>query len=473
MSRTIYPGTPYSLGATWDGEGVNFALFSDSATPAELCLFDSATDNKVPERRIQVTERTHQIWHCYLHGVMPGQLYGYRVRGPYEPQNGHRFSANKVVIAPYAKAISGVINWHDSLFAYQLGNQQEDLSFSETDSAPYIPKAVVVDCAFDWEGDKPPRPPYHQSVIYETHVKGFTQQHPDIPEEIRGTYAAIGHHMNGELENLTNYFIELGLGDAGNKDVIKSGIAQLLVTFPVYRFYDNSWPLADNEKQQLRAILQKFGNDALLTLTKDGDRRYNQRALSFYQRCMQFSGPLMAKSVEDTLMYIYNRFIDHNEVGDSPDMFGLPVNEFHQLMLKRQQEWPLALNGTATHNTKRGEGVRARLNVLSNLSAEWIERVKDWQVMNADLKAGNAPANNDEYFIYQTIVGVYPMPRDNTDGFESRLTNYLEKTLREAKRHSNWAKPNEEYENAVKHFAMGLLNSSRPFWKSFVNFHKK
>jgi isoamylase len=193
MTKNIYPGKPYPLGATWDGNGVNFALFSDNATGVELCLFDSSEDRKEPEERIRLTERTHQIWHCYLPDAKPGQLYGYRVHGPYEPEQGCRFNANKVLIDPYAKAISGTINWHDSLFGYELGHHAEDMSFSMSDSSPYVPKAVVVDSSFDWEDDQPPRTPYHQSVIYETHVKGFTQLHPDIPEDIRGTYAAIGH----------------------------------------------------------------------------------------------------------------------------------------------------------------------------------------------------------------------------------------------------------------------------------------
>jgi isoamylase len=203
--NTIYPGKPYPLGANWDGQGVNFALYSDNATGVELCLYDSSVDVKDPEVRVKVTERTHQIWHCYLPGVKPGQLYGYRVHGPYEPENGHRFNANKVLIDPYAKAISGTIDWHDSLFGYELGHDKEDLSFSTTDSSPYVPKAVVVDSSFDWEDDKPPRTPYHQSVIYEAHAKGFTKLHPDIPEEIRGSYAAIGHPA------CIKYLTELGV----------------------------------------------------------------------------------------------------------------------------------------------------------------------------------------------------------------------------------------------------------------------
>lgn len=192
MEYKIYPGKPYPLGATWDGNGVNFALFADNATGVELCLFKNETD-QAGSARIKVTERTHQIWHVYLPDAKPGLLYGYRVYGPYEPHNGHRFNPNKLLIDPYAKAIAGTINWDDALFSYQIGSEDEDLSFSETDSAPYIPKSVVVDPAFNWGNDARLSIPYHQSVIYEAHVRGFTMLCPDIPEEIRGTYAALGH----------------------------------------------------------------------------------------------------------------------------------------------------------------------------------------------------------------------------------------------------------------------------------------
>jgi len=209
MDQKIYPGKPYPLGATWDGEGVNFALFADSATGVELCLFKNQ-DDEVESQKIKVNERTHQIWHVYLSGVKPGQLYGYRVDGPYEPQNGNRFNKNKLLIDPYAKAISGVIDWHDALYGYEIGSPDEDLSFSQMDSAPFMPKSVVIDPAFDWENDKPLGTPYHQSVIYEAHVKGFTKMNPDIPENIRGTYAAIGHPVTIEyLKQLGITAIEL------------------------------------------------------------------------------------------------------------------------------------------------------------------------------------------------------------------------------------------------------------------------
>ncbi|PRY14192.1 glycogen operon protein [Pontibacter ummariensis] len=204
MKLTTYPGKPYPLGASWDGNGVNFALYADNATGVDLCLFDSIREGK-ESAKVKMEERTHQVWHVYLPGIKPGQLYGYRVHGPFDPYQGHRFNPNKLLIDPYAKAISGTIEWHDSLFGYQLGHEEEDLSFSKSDSAPFIPKSVVIDSTFDWGNDKPPKIAYNNSIIYEMHVKGFTMMHPDIPEEIRGTYAALGHPVT------IKYLKELGI----------------------------------------------------------------------------------------------------------------------------------------------------------------------------------------------------------------------------------------------------------------------
>ena len=191
-SIRVWPGKPYPLGATIDKNGVNFALFAENAIGVELCLFENNEDKK-EKYRIKVTERTHHNWHIYIPGLKPGQLYGYRVYGPYEPQNGYRFNPNKLLIDPYAKAISGTIHWHDSLYGYELNHEMEDLSFSEFNSTPYLPKSVVTDSAFNWGGDARLKIPFHQLVIYELHVKGFTQLHSALPPEIRGTYAGLAH----------------------------------------------------------------------------------------------------------------------------------------------------------------------------------------------------------------------------------------------------------------------------------------
>lgn len=186
---TLWPGKVYPLGATWDGKGTNFALFSENATAVELCLFDKDDE----ETRLKLTEVSNFVWHGYVPGVGPGQRYGYRVHGPYDPQNGHRFNPNKLLIDPYAKALDGDIGNGPELFGYSWDSPEEDLSFSDLDSAHLMPKCVVVDQSFDWGDDQLLKTPWHETVIYETHVKGFTKLHPDIPEELQGTYAGLAH----------------------------------------------------------------------------------------------------------------------------------------------------------------------------------------------------------------------------------------------------------------------------------------
>jgi isoamylase len=188
--RTIWPGKPYPRGATWDGRGVNFALFSEYATGAEVCLFDSP-DAPHEVERIPMPMYTDLVWHVYVPGLQPGQIYGYRVHGPYEPHAGQRFNSNKLLVGPYAKALTGIIQWDDAMFGYTIGHSDADLSFDTRDSAPCMPRCVVIDPDFDWGDDRPPDTPLHESIIYELHVKGFTQLHPEVPEGLRGTYAGL------------------------------------------------------------------------------------------------------------------------------------------------------------------------------------------------------------------------------------------------------------------------------------------
>jgi len=185
----VWPGRPYPLGATWDGEGVNFALFSESAEKVELCLFDQFGRREI--HRILLREQTDQVWHCYLPEARPGVLYGYRVHGPYEPTKGFRFNRNKLLLDPYAKQIQNGLKWHDSHFGYRIGHRNVDLSFDRRDSAPGMLKGVVVDPAFTWGADRAPHTPWHRTIIYELHVKGFTTRHPEVPAGLRGTYGAL------------------------------------------------------------------------------------------------------------------------------------------------------------------------------------------------------------------------------------------------------------------------------------------
>jgi glycogen operon protein len=188
-SSKVWPGHPYPLGASWDGKGVNFALFSAHAERVELCLFDSSGQRE--ESRITLPEYTDEVWHCYLPEARPGQLYGYRVHGPYEPASGHRFNPNKLLLDPYARAISGQLRWSDVLFGYRFGGPREDLAIDRRDSARFMPKCRVIDSAFTWDDDRHPRNSWEETIIYELHVKGFTTRHPAVGERQRGTFAAL------------------------------------------------------------------------------------------------------------------------------------------------------------------------------------------------------------------------------------------------------------------------------------------
>ncbi|HEX2256029.1 MAG TPA: glycogen debranching protein GlgX [Afifellaceae bacterium] len=185
----VEPGSPYPLGATWDGSGVNFALFSASAERVDLCLFD--LNNRREIAQVRLPEYTHEVWHGYLPDVRPGQLYGYRVHGPYDPKSGHRFNPFKLLIDPYAKALHGEIRWHDACFGYRVGRPREDLAMDRRDSAFVMPKCVVVDPAHTWGQDIRPGVPWQETIVYEAHVKGMTALHPDVPDYLRGSFAAL------------------------------------------------------------------------------------------------------------------------------------------------------------------------------------------------------------------------------------------------------------------------------------------
>ncbi len=200
----VWPGEPYPLGATYDGLGTNFSVFSEAADRVELCLFDGGGQ----ETRIELSETTALCWHGYIPTIGPGQRYGFRVHGPNVPAWGHRCNANKLLIDPYAKAIEGQVDWNEAVFPYRF--KDPDDWDNNADSAPYMPKSVVVSPWFDWDNDRHPQTPYHETVIYELHVKGFTQRHPEIPEELRGTYAGLSHPAAVDyLANLGVTAIEL------------------------------------------------------------------------------------------------------------------------------------------------------------------------------------------------------------------------------------------------------------------------
>lgn len=204
-SYKAQPGLAYPLGATYDGKGVNFALFSAHAEKVELCLFDASGAEEIV--RFPITENDNSIWHVYIPGLTPGQVYGYRVYGPYKPLEGHRFNPNKLLIDPYGRKLIGKLIWHKAIFGYDVDSPEKDLSFSELDSAPYVPKSVVVGNTFDWENDNEIRPHYNmdETIIYETHLRGFTKLHPQISDKKRGTFAGFAD------KSVTSYLKWLGV----------------------------------------------------------------------------------------------------------------------------------------------------------------------------------------------------------------------------------------------------------------------
>jgi len=317
--------------------------------------------------------------------------------------------------------------------------------------------------------------------VFNRFYQRLVAQPKDIQEQIwEKKKFILEQHMQGEVGNLGQLFKQAKwvpkhvMREIGENS-FKEAIGALLVYCPVYRFYGNQWPLGEEDKEFLKELFdvcraqRPMAKDALDVLEKlwlalEGENKnLDSKRLYFYQRLMQFSGPLMAKGVEDTLMYTYNRFIGHNEVGDSPTNFGLSVEQFHLLMMERQECWPLDMNATATHDTKRGEDARARLQALSGLPKAWKLVVKNMERLAETVHEEELPEVNDRYFIYQTLMASYPVEAEE-DSYSKRLDAYLAKALREAKVNSQWSNPNEAYEQRCMYFAHKLLDKDGPFW---------
>ncbi|HEX6289661.1 MAG TPA: glycogen debranching protein GlgX [Herpetosiphonaceae bacterium] len=300
----VWPGKPYPLGATWDGEGVNFAIFSEHAQAVELCLFD--TDHPAKETmRIKMPEQTDYVWHCYLPGIQPGQLYGYRVHGPYAPERGHRFNPHKLLVDPYAKALSSTVKWSDAMSGYAIGNKLQDLVMNKADSAPGTPKAVVVDAAFDWGDDTHPNTPLHQSVIYEIHVKGFTQRHPGVPEPLRGTYAGLASPA------VIAYLQELGVT-----------AVELL---PVHQFVDDRHLVE-------RGLRNYWGYNTIGYFAPDV--RYSSSG-TLGQQVREFKAmvkTLHAHGIEVILDVVYNHTAEGNHLGPTLSFRGIDNASYYRLV---------------------------------------------------------------------------------------------------------------------------------------------
>ena len=719
MELRVWPGRPYPLGATYDGSGTNFSLFSEVAESVVLCLFDVEGN----ETQVELPEVSSYCWHGYFPDVEPGQRYGYRVHGPWDPGHGLRCCPSKLLLDPYGKALDGMVTWDPALLAYQP--EDRDGPCSTSDSAPLMPRNVVINPFFDWQGDHRPDVRLYESIIYEMHVKGFTMRHPDVPEELRGTYLGMvkpgpinhlralgitavellpvhqfihdGHlvekglhnywgyntigyfaphneyathgqpglavqefrqmvrllhaegievildvvynhtaegnhlgpnlsfrgidnaayyHLNPDdpryymdytgtgntlnmghpnvlqmvMDSLRYWVIEMhvdgfrfdlalalarelhevrrlsaffdlvhqdptisqvkliaepwDVGDGGYqvgrfpplwsewngkyRDSVRdywrgepcalcemarrfTGSADLYETtgrrphasvnivtvhdgFTLHDLVtyndkhneangENNEDGADDNRswnhgvegetddpainalraRQVRNIFatlllsqgvpMMLGGDEIGRTQGGNNNAYSQdNEISWYDwenadeelgmRFQQLTSAAMAKGVEDTAYYIYNRLVSLNEVGGDPERFGVLPEAFHRFCAYLQQRWPETMVTTSTHDTKRGEDVRARINLLSEIPRRWREAVWRWSEMNDPLRREGMPDRNTEYLLYQTLVGAWPIDA-------KRLQQYALKAAREAKQHTAWTRPNAAYEEVL------------------------
>jgi len=295
----VWHGKPHLRGTTWDGEGVNFALFSEHSEKVELCLFDATGQHEV--QRIRVRERTDDVWHCYLPEARPGLLYGYRVYGPYKPEEGHRFNPNKLVLDPYANIIVGDLKWSDAQFGYTLGNEAEDLSFDERDSASGMPKCKVIDRAFSWGEDRSPHIPWHDMVVYEVHVGGFSKRNPAVPEALRGTYA--------------------GLAAPASIDYLKRLGVTTVELMPVHAFVDDR-TLVD------KGLRNYWGYNTLGFFAPD--LRYSASGKIAEFKTMVKS--LHSAGMEVILDVVYNHSAEGNHCGPTLSFRGVDNASYYRLM---------------------------------------------------------------------------------------------------------------------------------------------
>jgi isoamylase len=305
-----WPGSPYPLGATYDGTGTNFALFSEIAEVVELCLFD----DDGTETRVRLRERDAMVWHGYLPGIGPGQRYGYRVHGPYEPENGHRCNPAKLLLDPYAKEVDGAVDWDQACFSYNW----DDESFNDSDSAPHMPKSVVISPFFDWDHDRHPRTPYNETVVYEAHVKGLTKTHPGIPEEIRGSYAAIAH------PTMIEHYKKLGI--------------TAIELMPVHQFVHDSHLVEQGRRNY-------WGYNTLAFLAPHNDYSSTGSPVQEFKAMVR---ALHAEGLEVILDVVYNHTAEGNHLGPTLSFRGIDNAAYYRLVEGDEQHY---YDTTGTGNT--------------------------------------------------------------------------------------------------------------------------
>jgi glycogen operon protein len=337
----VLPGRRSPLGATWDGQGVNFAVFSEKATAVELCLFD-IDDPTVETARVRLRDVTAHVWHGYVPGIKPGQPYGFRVEGPYEPERGLRFNPHKLLLDPHAQAVAGKVQWSADVFGYPMGG--DDLARDERDSAASMPRGIVVDDRFDWQGDRPPRTPWHRTVIYEAHVKGLTALHPDVPKKLRGTYAGVAHPA--VVEHL------------------KSIGVTALELLPIHDFVDDGYL---SEKGLTNywgySTLNFFSPDA--RYSGSGDRGGQVREFKEMVRALHAAG------IEVILDVVYNHTAEGNHLGPTLSFKGIDNPTYYRLM-KEDPRYYMDYTGTGNSLNARHPQV---IKLINDSLRYWVQEM--------------------------------------------------------------------------------------------------
>ncbi len=310
----IWPGQPYPLGATFDGVGTNFSVFSEVAERVELSLFD----DRGKETRIDLPEMTALCWHGYVPDVRPGQRYGFRVHGPWDPDNGHWCNPNKVLLDPYAKALDGVWTWNEAVFPYMFGAAES--SRNDLDSAPFVPKGIVVNPFFDWGSDRRPNTPWHRTVVYETHVKGFTKCHPEIPEEIRGTYAGMAHPAS------VKYLQRLGIT-----------AVELL---PVHQFVQDS-------TLHQKGLRNYWGYNSIAYLAPHNEYSRSKEG-GQVQEFKQLVKTMHDAGIEVILDVVYNHTAEGNHLGPMLSFKGIDNSAYYRVVADKRRYY---MDYTGTGNT--------------------------------------------------------------------------------------------------------------------------
>jgi len=341
LSTSLKEGRPHPRGATWDGKGTNFSVFSAHATKVEVCIFDGSGEREL--ERIELPEYTNQIWHGYLPDVHPGTPYGFRVHGPYEPDAGHRFNPNKLLLDPYAYAHMGDLKWNPALFGYKV-ESGDDLTFDDRDSAPFMPRCTVVDPDFDWSEPRRRRSvPFYDTIIYEMHVRGFTKMHPAVSEDLRGTYA--------------------GLATREVVDYLKSLSVTSVELLPIHTFINDSYLIE-------KGLANYWGYNSIGFFAPDP--RYSAAPAECLREFKEMVARLHEAGLEVILDVVYNHTAEGNERGPTLSFKGIDNASYYRLLPDQKRYY---INDTGTGNTLNLSHPRV-IQMVTDSLRYWVEEMQ-------------------------------------------------------------------------------------------------